>query len=440
MDSSDRDKSLPPCAHAQFDVGSTDDSLARMIKDYAQFGEIYRVHAPGRQRDSWIVSDPEGIKRVLVSNHASYGLGVGLDRVRLLVGDGIIVSEGDVWRRQHRMMQPLFQRSRVERFGDLIAAINRRRLENWAQLAISGADLNVTREVSESALEAVLRAILGDDVDRLISEHGANPFAILTEEVGRDLQFAFRFRQLRKHIEQIITRREAAEEPADAATMDWLGMMMAARDRRDGTAMSHRELIDEVMSLIVAGHETTGATLNSVWYLLSRHPEAEAKLHAEVDAVELADYRLETVESLHYTHQVIMEALRLYPPVWTLTRRCQHADRLGGYEVPAGTDVFMSPYLVQRDAKHWPDPEAFRPERFAASADAGAPRFAYIPFSAGPRHCIGETFATLEMAIHIYMAARQFRLRCSSDQPMEMEARINLRTREDVLMKVERRG
>jgi enediyne biosynthesis protein E7 len=434
MDFSDRDKPLPPFAHAKFDVGSTDDSLARMIKDYAQFGEIYRVHAPGRQRDSWIVSDPEDIKRVLVSNHASYGLGVGLDRVRLLVGDGIIVSEGDIWRRQHRMMQPLFQRSRVERFGDLIAAINRRRLENWSQLAISGEVLNVTREVSESALEAVLRAILGHDLDRLMSEHGANPFAILTEEAGRDLQFAFRFRQLRKHIEQIITRREAA---ADPAAMDWLDMMMAARDRRDGTAMSHRELIDEVMSLIVAGHETTGATLNSVWYLLSRHPEAEAKLHAEVDAVELADFRLETVESLHYTHQVIMEALRLYPPVWTLTRRCQQADRLGGYGLPPGTDVFMSPYLVQRDPKHWPDPDDFRPERFAASADA--PRFAYIPFSAGPRHCIGETFATLEMAIHIYLAARQFRLRCSSDQPMEMEARINLRTREDVLMTVERR-
>jgi cytochrome P450 len=144
----------------------------------------------------------------------------------------------------------------------------------------------------------------------------------------------------------VIARREAADAAGDA---DWLGMMMAARDRRDGSAMSHRELIDEVMSIIVAGHETTAAVLNAVWYLLSQHPEVEAKLHAEVDATPLADLSLSTLDSLHYTQQVINEALRLYPPVWVLTRRCVHAQRLAGYQAPAGTDVFMSPYVVQRD-------------------------------------------------------------------------------------------
>jgi cytochrome P450 len=445
MAASDSNDSRPPCAQAQFDVGATDDSLARMVEQGAVFGDIYRVHAPGRNSDTWVVADPETIKRVLVSNHRNFTIGVGLDRVRILVGNGIIVSEGEVWKRQHRMMQPMFQRSRVERFGALIADVNRRRLAGWERKAAASQLLNITRETSESALEVVLRATLGGDYDRLLGELGANPFAMLTEEAARDLRFAFRFRQLGRHIESVIARREAASAgtaPAQrpAADADWLAMMMAARDRNDGSAMSHRELIDEVMSIIVAGHETTAAVLNAVWYLLSQHPEVEAQLHAEVDAIELADLRLATVESLHYTQQVILEALRLYPPVWVLTRRCIHADRLAGYQAPAGTDVFMSPYVVQRDSRHWPDPEAFRPERFATGAESAAHRFAFIPFSAGPRHCVGETFATYEMALHIYHAARRFRLRCMQSGPREMEARINLRMREDVLMNVERRG
>ena len=446
MAASDRDDPRPPCAHAQFDVGETDDSLARMVQHGAEFGDIYRVHAPSHKSDTWIVADPETIKRVLVSNHRNYTIGRGLDRVRLLVGNGIIVSEGEVWKRQHRMMQPMFQRSRVERFGELIADVSRRRLAGWAQKAASGGLLNVTRETSEGALEVVLRATLGADLDRMVADLGTNPFALLTEESARDLRFAYRFRQLSRHIEAVILRREAAAKDVAAGAgggdvdVDWLGMMMAARDRSDGSAMSHRELIDEVMSIIVAGHETTAAVLNSVWYLLSQHPEVEARLQAEVDATVLPDLRLASVASLKYTHQVILEAMRLYPPVWVLTRRCLHADRLVGYDAPAGTDVFMSPYIVQRDPQHWPKPEAFRPERFDSGADSAAHRFAYIPFSAGPRHCVGETFATYEMAIHIYHAARGFRLRCAQTGPREMEARINLRMREDVLMSVERSG
>ena len=437
MDSSDDNDSAPPRAQAQFDVGSTDDSLQRMQENFAELGDVYCVHAPGRQRDTWVVSDPETLKRVLVSNHRSYTIGVGLDRVKILVGNGIIVSEGERWQRQHRMIQPIFQRSQMSRFGELIAVVNRRRLADWAAKERSGAALNITKETSECALEVVLRATLGDDVDRLTAQSGGNPFSILTEEAERDLRFAFRFRQLGKHIEDSIARRET--QGANDSD-DWLAMLMTARDRRDGTGMSHRELIDEVMSLIVAGHETTAATLNSVWYLLSRHPDVEAKLHAEVDAVELPDLRLETVESLQYTHQVICEALRLYPPVWVLSRRCVHADRLSGYDLPEGTDVFMSPYLVHRHPRYWADPEKFMPERFAADTKSTAHRFAYLPFSAGPRHCVGETFATYEMAIHVYLAAKRFKLRLQSQEPMEMEARINLRTRKDLLMTVERRA
>jgi cytochrome P450 len=220
--------------------------------------------------------------------------------------------------------------------------------------------------------------------------------------------------------------------------IDWLAMMMAARDR-DGRPMSHRELIDEVMSLIVAGHETTAAVLNSVWYLLSQHPEVERRLHAEVDQTELSDLKLSTLESLRYTNQVILEALRLYPPVWVLSRRCKHADQLVGHQAPAGSDVLMSPYVVHRHPQHWSDPEAFRPERFAPEAVDARHRYAFVPFSAGPRHCVGETFALYEMAIHVYHVARALRLHCDRRGPLDLEARINLRVREDLTMRLERR-
>ena len=436
MSSSDDSQPGPPCVHAQLEVGENDEALPHMMRDFAALGDLYRVAIPGQERDTWVLSDPESIKRVLVSNHRSYTIGVGLDRVKVLVGNGIIVSEGEVWRRQHRMMQPMFQRAQVERFGSTIESVTRRRLSEWATKSISGEPFNITRETSEGALEVVLRATFGADYDVMSQAQGGNPFALLSDDTTRDLRFAYKFRQLGKHIDQVIVRRESS--PSGDGAIDWLAMMMAARDR-DGKPMSHRELIDEVMSLIVAGHETTAAVLNCAWYLLSQNPQVEAKLHAEVDAIELPDLRLESVESLHYTHQIIAEALRLYPPVWVLSRRCIHADRLMGHQAPAGADVLMSPYVVHRHPQHWSDPEAFRPERFAPEAMAEQHRYAYIPFSAGPRHCVGETFAIYEMAIHLYHAARAYRLRSERSGPLDMEAKINLRVKDDLMMTVERR-
>jgi cytochrome P450 len=203
--------------------------------------------------------------------------------------------------------------------------------------------------------------------------------------------------------------------------------------------MTMREMLDEVFSLIVAGHETTAGTLNSAWYLLSQHPDVEATMQAELDSTTVADWQLASIEALHYTQQVLLEALRLYPPVWVFTRIATKEDKVGNYELPADSDVFVCPYVVHRHPDHWPEPEKFSPARFAADADPKPPRFAYLPFSAGPRHCIGETFAMYEMTIHLYLAARRFRLRYTGDAPPEFEARINLRTRDDLQMKVERR-
>jgi enediyne biosynthesis protein E7 len=429
-------KTPPPEAELQFDIGSTDDSLERMIELFARHGDTYRVFVPARRSYTYVIHGPDDVKRVLVGNHRNYTKGLGLDRVKILLGKGIMTSEGELWKRQRYMMQPLFHRRVVTEFAALIAAANERRLERWEQLAARGEPVNLTDEMSDLTLDIVLRSIFGRDLDRLTGELGGNPFEVVTREQSRDLQFAYKFRSLTKLVAQLIARRRT--EPEEH--FDYVAMLMAARDKESGAPMGERELIDEIMTLIVAGHETTASGLNWTWYLLSQHPQAEAKLHAELDAApELGAPTLSQMEALAFTSQVVNEALRLYPPGWLLSRRTVAADELGGFEVPAGTNVLLPLYLLHRHPRYWKDPERFWPERFAPEHEAERPRFAYMPFAAGPRHCIGETFALYEMLMHLYKVARRYRLLYVPDMPLELEAQINLRTRYPLHMRLERR-
>ncbi len=424
----------PPEAELQFDVGSTDDSLERMIELFARHGDTYRVFVPARRSYTYVIHHPDDVKRVLLSNHRNYTKGLGLDRVKILLGKGIMTSEGELWKRQRYMMQPLFHRRVITGFAQLIAAANDRRIARWEDLARRGELVNLTDEMSELTLEIVLRSIFGRDLDRLTQQLGANPFEVVTREQSRDLQFAYKFRSLTKLVAQLIERRRAdsAEEH-----FDYVAMLMSARDKETGAPMGERELIDEVMTLIVAGHETTASGLNWTWHLLAQHPEAEARLHAELDAApELAAPSLTEMEALGYTSQVVNEALRLYPPGWLLSRRTVAADVLGGFAVPAGTNVLLPLYLLHRHPRYWKEPDRFWPERFAPEHEAERPRFAYMPFAAGPRHCIGETFALYEMLMHLYKVARRYRLVYVPDKPLELEAQINLRTRYPLHMRL----
>jgi cytochrome P450 len=426
----------PPEAELQFDVGSTDDSLERMVELFARHGDTYRVFVPARRSYTYVIHHPDDVKRVLVGNHRNYTKGLGLDRVRILLGKGIMTSEGELWKRQRYMMQPLFHRRVITEFARLIAAANDRFIARWEELARRGELVNLTDEMSELTLEIVLRSIFGRDLDRLTQQLGANPFAVVTREQSRDLQFAYKFRSLTKLVAQLLERRRA--EPEEH--FDYVAMLLEARDKESGAPMSERELIDEVMTLIVAGHETTASGLNWTWYLLARHPEVEARLHAELDAApELAAPSLAEMEALACTGQVVNEALRLYPPGWLLSRRTVAADVLGGFEVPAGTNVLLPLYLLHRHPRYWKEPDRFWPERFAPEHEAERPRFAYMPFAAGPRHCIGETFALYEMLMHLYKVARRYRLVYVPDKPLELEAQINLRTRHPLHMRLEER-
>ena len=426
----------PPEPEFSFNIGEDADSLERMCALYARFGDIYRVQSPARRGYVYVVNHPDDVKRVLVSNHANYRKGFGLDRVRMLLGNGIVTSDGELWRTQRYMMQPMFHRRVVTQFAAVIDGANDRLIGRWERKAALGEPINVTDEMSEVTLDFILRAIFGDDLDRLTQQMGQNPFDIITKDPARDLAFASRFYQLRKLVIEIVTRRRAQA----SESLDYIGMLVEARDKSSGAPMGGRELVDEVMTLIVAGHETAASGLNSAWYLLSQHPEVEAKLHLEVDALgEHKAISLQVSESLLYTRRIVDEALRLYPPVWVLSRQSIGPDRLAGYDIPAGVEVLLSPYLVHRHPKFWSEPELFRPERSEPESEASGPLFARIPFGAGARRCIGESLALYEMSVHLYRVARRFRLTHAQAAPMQLEALINLRTKHPIWMHLERR-
>ncbi|MEP6885737.1 MAG: cytochrome P450 [Gammaproteobacteria bacterium] len=427
---------LPPGPAEGFDLGGSDESLVRLRRYFAEFGDLYRVFAPARGVYNYVINHPDDIKRVLLSNHRNYTKGEGMDRVKILLGNGIMTSEGDFWRRQRRMMQPSFHRRVIDQFSNLIREVNDKFAARWADKAARAEPVNISGDTSELTLEIVLRSIFGTDLDRLEKQFGVNPFEVVAKEQNRDLKFAFRFRSLTKLVAELINRRRI--EPQEH--FDFLAMLMASRDRDNDEAMSDKELIDEVLTLIVAGHETTAAALTWTWYLISQHPDTQARLQTEADQISGAEtLGLAAAESLAFTHQVLQEALRLYPPGWLITRRTIEADELGGYAIAPRTDVFISPYMLHRHPAFWSEPEEFKPERFAGIDAAERHKFSYIPFAVGPRHCIGENIAMFEMLVHVHAMSRRFCLTRASNEPIELEAQINLRPRSNLMMTVEAR-
>jgi len=430
-------RALPPLAQDRFDVGDAADSLERLVAAAAAGDGLFRIHAPGRGADTWIVNNPDDIKRVLVTNHRNYTKGIGLDRIKILLGNGIMTSEGDLWRRQRRMIQPCFHRRATEQFGALIEGCVAAQMPAWEAHAASGTPLDVTAQMSELTLSVILRSIFGTDLEWFSQRLGANPFAMVAEDSARDLQFAYRFRQLTRQVAELIgIRRQRGTRQ-----FDFLDMLIGARDKSSTEPMPERVLIDEVMTLIVAGHETTASALNWTWYLLARHADADARLAAEVATVPTdRPMSFADAEALTYTQAVIKEALRLYPPGWVLTRRTIGPDVLSGFAVPAGTDVMFSPYLIQRHPRYWRDPGRFDPDRFLGADAAERDPWTYIPFAAGPRHCVGENFSIYEMTVHLARMARRWRMEYPDRNPPQIEAAINLRTRGSLQMRLSPRA
>ena len=428
---------LAPGPQERHDLDADDESLLLLQELKPRFGDICRVTACSRASDSLVIHSPDDIRHVLLVNRGNYVKGVGLERVRVLLGKGLIANDGESWTRQRRMMQPMFHSQVIRGFSTFMERLNLDLIERWAGHAARCEPINLTRDLSEVTLGIVLRALFGSDLDRLIASEGSSPFDLLTRETRRDLPFAAKFRALTRHVVAMIDARRKERR----IEMDLLSMLMEARDRDSGEAMPDRAILDEIMTLIVAGHETTASTLNWTWYLLSQHADVESRLHESIaDAIPLPAPAQaagdEPPQARSCVERVLQESMRLYPPGWLLTRRALRDDRLAGYHVPAGTDIFICPYLLHRDARHWEHPDDFDPDRFLTDAAESRHRFAFLPFSAGPRYCIGASFAMTEMTMHLSMVAQRFRLRYAASKPPQAEFQINLRTRQDVYMHV----
>ncbi|MDH4256929.1 MAG: cytochrome P450, partial [Gammaproteobacteria bacterium] len=382
---------------------------------------------------TYFVNDPDEIRRILVRRHVKYRKGPGFERVEMLLGNGIIVSDGDVWRRARTMVQPAFSRQNVHRLLDTMIVCCERRAERWQAVAASGGVLNITREMSEFALELILRAIFGPDYDNRILQGGENPFAFLSQDATRDLSVVMKMHKLRKFLLQVVEARKASPE---VEQYDFLSMYIDATDK-DGRHFSDRELIDELITLIVAGYETSAGTLNWAWYLLATHPGAEATLLAEArrlmpdrDAI-----TIDSVTDMHYAQAMLEETLRLYPPVWLYSRRSLEADELTEYDIPPDTDIFLSPYILHRTAEFWEDPDRFEPARFGQDSAYAKGERPYFPFSLGPRRCLGEYFSFLEMKIHLGYLLQRFRLEPVDDRFPGLDLGINLRSLDNIHLK-----
>ncbi len=426
----------PPLASEALDVSFETDALGTLTRLFARHGDAFRVRSPALRREIWVLSHPHHVRHVLVDQHANFTKGIGIERVAILLGNGLMTSEDEQWRRQRKMVQPAFHRNVVATWMPHVHAANAKLVGKWATAARTAEPVNVTQDMSEVTLEVVLRALFGQDLDRLLASGGGNPFALLTDETARNLAFAYKFRQLGKLIMADVDRRRREH----ARHHDIVSLLIDARDRQSGQPMSDRQLLDEILTLIVAGHETTASSLNWFWYLLTQAPHVAAQIHAEVDAAahEASDYA--QLDAYPCMQRALDETLRLYPPGWLLTRRSLAASSVDDYTLPAGTDVLISPYLVQRHPGFWVHPDRFDPDRFLETAANDRNRFAYLPFGLGPRACIGEHLAMIEMRAHAAILARRFELLLVDGQTVEMEPQVNLRTRHPLHMHVRARA
>ena len=387
-------------------------------------------------RLAYFVNDATEVRRILVRRHGKYHKGPGFERVKMLLGNGLIVSDGDIWRRSRTMIQPAFSRQNVHRLMKVMVECCDRRAVHWADLASQGTSLNITEETSDFALELILISIFGDDYEEYILTQGENPFAFLSRDSTRDLSVVMKVRQLRDLLRTII---EARRGRSDSDHFDFLSMYLQAVDKQ-GNPFTDGELLDELMTLIVAGFETSANTLNWVWYLIGRHPDVEARLIDEARRIlpGVSAVNAESVSNMQFTQQALEEALRLYPPVWLFTRRSHDQDELDDYDVPPGTDIYLSPFILQRTARYWPNPNSFDPDRFEPGEKPDKDR-PYFPFSLGPRRCLGEYFSFLEMKVHLGLLLPRFRLRALDDSEPELELGINLRSAADIIMQPEER-
>ena len=401
-----------------------------------------------------LVNEPRFIEHILLTNHRNYSKGrIIRDTLRPVIGDGLVTSEGDLWRRQRRITAPAFHRRRLAQLAGAMSRIARQRVDRWRAPCERGEPVDVDREMSSLTMEIVARTLFSmdmsasiDDIGRALSTVIAafgtlNPLDFLDLPGWIPRPRSRRTRAALARFEAAIQAIIAERRRVDEAPDDFLSLLIAARDEETGEGMSDKQLRDEVATFFGAGHETTATALTWTLYLLSRHPGVERRLQEEADRV-LGDGEttFADVESLSFTRMVVQEAMRLFPPVFSIQRVPLEDDEVGGHRIPAGSFVTISPYLTHRNPRLWPDPLRFDPERFSADRATERHAFAYIPFSGGPRACIGSGFAMMEACLVLATIARAYRLRVVPGHRVEAQGWITLRPRHGLRMRLEPRA
>lgn len=432
------DTRLPPgpSPEVRLDSSFPDGTLPMLVDLFHKFGDVYKLRSINRDPYVYVVSHPNDASYILGKNYRNYIKGVGIERVNVLLGRGLMVSEGDLWKRQRKMIQPMFHRDVLEDFFNLTVKCSELLLASWQAKRMAGESINLTAEMSQATLDFMLFVLFSGDLDHLIEHYGHNPFDIITDESARDLMFARKFRVLAKDVLGIVeARREKNRRPYDIVSL-----LIDVREKKSGQPMPDKLLVDEVLTLVIAGHETTAAALNWTWYLVSQHPDVESQMHDELDRILSGRVpSFDDLAKLVYTRQVIEEAMRLYPPGWLLTRRALAEDEISGFHVPAGTDVFVSPYIIHRHPEFWRQPESFKPERFAPEHSNNRPQGAYLAFSMGVRNCIGEAMAMYEMVTQLAIIGQQLKLEYIPQHSLELDAKVNLRPKHNLYMMIKER-
>ncbi|MEJ2262750.1 MAG: cytochrome P450 [Anaerolineales bacterium] len=428
--------------------------LSVLLRSTRKYGDFVRLTIG--PWNIYLVNHPEHIQQVLQSNNRNYTKDTfQYNMLRTVTGNGLLTSDGPFWLRQRRLVQPAFHRQRILEFGGIITDATQKMLESWKRGASSIAHVDIDAEMMRLTLEIIGKALFSVDLSGEAGEitqavltaldhiiyRSRHPFSPpLSVPTQRNRRFKEAMRRLDQAVYAIIQQRRPKSLPN--AQVDLLSILLQARDEKTGEAMDDRQLRDEVITLIIAGHETVASALTWTWHLLSDHPEIEEKMHEELTRV--LSGRIPTsadLPQLSFTRMVFQEALRLYPPAWIITRKTLKDDEfavLGSdrerYLVPSGSLVVISPYSVHRHPRFWEQPEAFSPERFSAGGSTQQPRFAYLPFGGGPRMCIGDGFAKVEAVLILATIAQQYRFQEIPDHPVEVEPLVTLRPRNGLQM------
>lgn len=440
--------SRPPGPKGHFLLGNLPelgtDILGLFTSCARQHGDIAYLSLAGWP--AFVLSHPDHIEQVLVTEHRNFIKHTFFWRhVRGIFGNGLLTSEGDVWLRQRRLAQPSFHRDRVAGYGEVMVRFTERTLDEWRDGEVRDLHhdlmrltlLIVAKVLFDADVAGEVETIGGalDDATKEIQSRFRRPFRIPDAiPIPGNLRYRRAVRRLDGVVHRIIDEHRDRDGRGDL-----LSLLMAARDD-DGQVMTDAQLRDEAITIMLAGHETTALALSWTCYLLSQHPAVAANLQEELREVlgqrppSVAD-----LSRLRFTEMVVMEALRLYPPAYALGREAVSECTIGGYAVPAGTSIFISPWVVHRDARWFDEPEKFLPERWAGNAAQRLPRFAYFPFGGGPRVCIGNRFAMMEAVLLLACIARRFRLKLVDPSSVSFFPTITLRPANGMRMTLTRR-